>query len=346
MDFEKFGRAITCFFSNLNVHLLKNISWSPTLKHSVHLLCSMRILFLLLMPSILLAQSRQSANQYIEKYKDIAIIEMQRYGIPASIKLGQGILESSSGNSDLAKEANNHFGIKCKKDWTGPAFYKDDDAKDECFRKYDNVLASYEDHSQFLKNGQRYAFLFEFEKDDYKAWAHGLKKAGYATNPQYAHLLIKTIEENRLFQFDTQTIVKGDVPPPITKRKRVVDEEVPEISIAKRAGREVFQRNRVKYVLAHDGDTPESLAKELDLMLWQIPKYNDFESSSLRLIPGQVVYIQPKRRKGETKSHVVKEGETLQSISQQYAIKLKNLRKLNLLLEGDSVKVEQELKLK
>jgi len=308
----------------------------------------MRILFLLLMPSLLIAQGRQTASQYVDKYKDIAITEMQRYGIPASIKLGQGILESSAGNSDLAKEANNHFGIKCKKDWIGPAFYKDDDAKDECFRKYENVLASYEDHSQFLKNSQRYASLFELEKDDYKAWAHGLKKAGYATNPQYANLLIKTIEENRLFQYDTQTIVKGDNPTPLTKRlnAKSKDDDVPEISLAKREGREVFVKNRVKYVLAHDGDTPETLAKELDLMVWQIPKYNDFESPGLRLIPGQVIFIQPKRRKAESKSHSVKDGETLQSISQVYAIKLKNLRKLNLLMEGDSAKVGQELKLK
>jgi hypothetical protein len=306
----------------------------------------MRFLLFILLPCIALAQPRQTPSQYVEKYKEIAIIEMQRYGIPASIKLGQGLLESASGNSDLAREANNHFGIKCKKDWTGPAFYKDDDAKDECFRKYESVLASYEDHSQFLKNSQRYSSLFELDKDDYKAWAHGLKKAGYATNPQYAHLLIKTIEENRLFQYDTQGIIKGEIAPPVTKRKEVPLDDGTEISLAKRGGREVLLRNRVKYVLAHDGDTPESIGRELDLMAWQIPKYNDFESSDLRLKPGQIVFIQPKRRKAEERIHIVKTGETLQSISQLYAIKLKNLKKLNQLEIVDTVEPGRELKLK
>lgn len=312
----------------------------------MRLLCTMRFLLFVFIPSFLLAQPRQSTSQYIEKYKEVAITEMQRYGIPASIKLGQGILESSSGNSDLAREANNHFGIKCKKDWTGPAFYKDDDAKDECFRKYESVLASYEDHSQFLKNSQRYASLFELEKDDYKGWAHGLKKAGYATNPQYAQLLIKTIEDNRLFQYDTQGIVKGEIQAPVTKRKELDLEDAPEISLAKRSGREVYLKNRVKYVLAHDGDTPESIAKELDLMVWQVPKYNDFESSTIRLKPGQVVYIQPKRRKAEVKTHLVKSGETLESISQLYAIKLKSLKKLNQLELVDTIEAGRELKLR
>ena len=209
------------------------------------------LLFFMLLGGGLIAQPKQTAAQYVERYKDIAITEMERYGIPASIKLGQGILESSAGNSDLAMEANNHFGIKCKKDWTGPSFYKDDDAKDECFRKYTSVLESYEDHSQFLKNSQRYASLFLLEPDDYKGWAHGLKKAGYATNPQYAQLLIKTIEENRLFQYDTKVIAKGEpAKPEIKARPKQGEEEVAaEIRIGKQGGREVLLRNNVKYVL-------------------------------------------------------------------------------------------------
>ncbi|MEX0635475.1 MAG: glucosaminidase domain-containing protein, partial [Ferruginibacter sp.] len=219
------------------------------------------ILFLLL-PIVSVAQSRQTAAQYIEKYEETAKTEMRRYGIPASIKLGQGILESSAGNSDLAMEANNHFGIKCKKDWTGPAFNKDDDAKDECFRKYESVLASYEDHSQFLKNSSRYASLFLLSQDDYKGWAHGLKQAGYATNPKYAQLLIKTIEENRLFQYDTEVLAKPYVPENSEQKLKDVETTVLPIS----SKQEILYRNNVKYIIARDGDTPETLSDKFDLI--------------------------------------------------------------------------------
>jgi len=306
------------------------------------------LLFFMLLGGGLIAQPKQTAAQYVERYKDIAITEMERYGIPASIKLGQGILESSAGNSDLAMEANNHFGIKCKKDWTGPSFYKDDDAKDECFRKYTSVLESYEDHSQFLKNSQRYASLFLLEPDDYKGWAHGLKKAGYATNPQYAQLLIKTIEENRLFQYDTKVIAKGEpAKPEIKARPKQGEEEVAaEIRIGKQGGREVLLRNNVKYVLAHDGDTPETLARELDLLAFQIPKYNEFSSSSVRLKPGQLVYIQPKRKKGQEKSVKVKPGESLHDIAQEHAVKLKSLQKINQLGGSQEIREGQVIKLR
>ena len=138
---------------------------------------------------------RITAEQYIEQYKDIAISEMKRTGVPASITLAQGILETESGNGDLVKRSNNHFGIKCKNTWTGESVFHDDDANGECFRAYTNAEDSYRDHSDFLRSNKRYAFLFGFEATDYKNWARGLKKAGYATNPRYPDILIKNIEQ-------------------------------------------------------------------------------------------------------------------------------------------------------
>ncbi len=283
---------------------------------------------------------------------------MERYGIPASIKLGQGLLESSAGNSDLATEANNHFGIKCKKEWTGPTFTKDDDAKDECFRKYETVLASYEDHSQFLKNSSRYAELFSLDITDYKGWAHGLKKAGYATNPQYAQLLIKTIEDNRLYELDKKgSAVLGksvktgnDVKQPSalnpkTPRGKSGETDLPDFELKKQGGRSVLVRNRVQYIVAKQGDTFESLNTELGLLRWQLPKYNDLAPSA-KINAGDILYIQPKRRKASEEQHTVKSGETMRSISQEHAIKLSRLYRLNHLEEGSEPNEGQQLKLR
>ena len=145
----------------------------------------------------------QSVSDYVNQYKDLAISEMKRTGIPASITLAQGIIESDCGRSTLAREANNHFGIKCHNDWTGPTVRHNDNSRNECFRKYKKAEESYYDHSDFLKSGSRYDFLFNNKSTDYKAWAYGLKKAGYATNPDYANMLIRTIEENNLWAFDS-----------------------------------------------------------------------------------------------------------------------------------------------
>ncbi len=147
-------------------------------------------------------------DKYVDIYKDIAVAEMQNYGIPASITLAQGILESNCGGSELAVNANNHFGIKCQKEWTGKTYLKDDDKEDECFRKYKTVEDSYRDHSEFLKTRPWYAALFTLDITDYKGWAYGLKQAGYATNPKYSELLIKIIEDNKLYRFDTKETKK------------------------------------------------------------------------------------------------------------------------------------------
>ena len=168
-----------------------------------------RLVLFLLLFSFQLSAQNMTRNEYIDKYKDEAIYQMKKYKIPASITLAQGILESGDGNSELAKKSNNHFGIKCHSDWKGERVYHDDDKKDECFRKYNKVRDSYDDHSEFLLR-PRYAALFEYALTDYKSWAKGLKKAGYATNPNYAKHLIKIIEENELHKLDDEVAVESD----------------------------------------------------------------------------------------------------------------------------------------
>ncbi len=325
--------------------------------------CRMKAFVLSLLLSLcyggVFAQARMTTAEYIEKYAWIAVREMENWQVPASVKLGQGILESSSGNSPLAREANNHFGIKCKKDWTGPTYIQDDDEKDECFRKYSTVQASYEDHSQFLRKNQRYAELFTYAPSDYSSWAHGLKKAGYATNPKYAPLLIKTIEENRLFEYDKPGNTPKYQPPQpgnkktdaaITqgknKKRPSNGSDLPDFELDRQRGKRPTERNNdVQYIIVKAGDTFESLSKELDLMPWQLPKYNDLPRSAA-LKPGDRLYIEPKKRKGQERTHTVKPGETMLSISQLHAIKLKRLYSLNSLQQGSQAQSGQILKLR
>jgi LysM repeat protein len=317
-------------------------------------------LYCITLCTFLSAQKLQTTREYINLYSSIAIEEMNKYNIPASIKMAQGILESSSGNSPLAKEAKNHFGIKCKKEWTGPTYIQDDDEKNECFRKYETVLASYEDHSKFLTKNQRYAELFTYDRSDYRSWAHGLKKAGYATNPKYAPLLIKTIEENNLSELDTPgkapkfvEPVAGNERPKTSvststgkkRSKNSDDTDLPDFELKKQGKRTIFVRNDVQYVVAKEGDTFSSIAQELDLMEWQLPKYNNLPSST-KLRIGETVYIQPKRRKAQQANHIVKAGEKMQEISQLYAIKLSRLYSLNDIEEGNQPKAGQKLKLR
>jgi hypothetical protein len=306
-------------------------------------------------------QEKMTTAQYIETYASIAVREMEAYQIPASIKMAQGILESSSGNSPLAKEAMNHFGIKCKKDWTGETYIQDDDEKNECFRKYESVLESYEDHSQFLKKGQRYASLFTLERNDYKGWAHGLKAAGYATNPQYAPLLIKTIEENRLYDLDKpgrapefkepekeqpqpkQTITKISEGP--SKQRGSNGTDLPDFELRRHGNYGIRERNGVEYVLAQRGDSYDHIAKELDMMGWQLPQYNEADKNR-KLGEGEIVYLQPKRRKAQDESYTAKKTESLWDVSQFFAIKVSRLAKLNELSENALLKTGQTIKLR
>ena len=268
------------------------------------------VLLSLLSLGLLEAQGPPHRMAYIEKYKDIAIREMRAYGIPASITLAQGILESGDGRSRLAVQANNHFGIKCHREWDGERIYHDDDKKGECFRKYDHAEESYRDHSLFLTGRSRYAFLFELRPDDYRGWAKGLKKAGYATNPQYADKLIGLIEDYELHRFDEIT------------PDRFTDDHAIRHHPA-----------RVKYVVAHEGDTWESLSEELDMSVKRLLKYNERPYDQI-LAPGDYIFIQKKRKKGSQSEYIVKEGDDMYSISQRFGIRLRYLYKRNNMAAG------------
>lgn len=284
-------------------------------------------------------------EDYIEKYAGYAVTEMKKYGIPASITLAQGILESGAGNSYLAREANNHFGIKCH-DWTGPSVRRDDDARNECFRKYDDPLDSFEDHSKFLVTRERYADLFKLKITDYKGWAHGLKKAGYATDPRYAERLITIIEENELFLFDRGVDVQFTIDEVVSTKNRKKTSPVDNFVIDAYISHQVYSNNKVDYVKAKPGDSFENIAQEFDLHAWELPRYNDWGDKPY-MTAGQIIYIQPKRTKSHSHEfHVVKEGETMWEISQMYGIKLKYLYKKNRMEEGTQPVQGQKLYLK
>ena len=280
-------------------------------------------------------------SDYISKYSELAREEMRRTGIPASITMAQALLESDNGNSYLARAGNNHFGIKCHRDWDGKKIYYDDDKRNECFRRYESVEQSFRDHSDFLVNGSRYDFLFDLDPRDFKGWAKGLKKAGYATHPHYDKLLIKIIEENRLYELDDRKYVSDKVKR-VEKRsdfKEVADDQGPlqdpDKFVVRRPGHPVYQNNRINYIITRTGDTMESLRKELDLLPWELPKYNDLDKNA-QLNSGQILYLQPKRKKAEPqyKTHTVLDGETMHFISQKYGIRLKILYEMNGLKPG------------
>ncbi|MDD2491191.1 MAG: glucosaminidase domain-containing protein [Bacteroidales bacterium] len=272
--------------------------------------------------------------QYIETYKELAIKNMHKYGIPASITLAQACLESGDGNSRLAREGNNHFGIKCH-NWDGKRIYQDDDEKNECFRKYNIAEDSFRDHSEFLRFRDRYKFLFDLDPQDYKGWAYGLKKAGYATNPSYPQLLIKIIEDFQLYKYDN---IAGFTPPPPSQLEQEREYLIPsgtslyQISLS----RKILEKNGVPYVISAEGESWESLASDFKLFKRELQRFNDAERGS-SLIPGSIVYLEGKKRRAEPMltSHVVDAGETTLELSQRYAIKLKHLRKMNKLKAGD-----------
>ncbi|PSR01446.1 MAG: hypothetical protein BRD50_08765, partial [Bacteroidetes bacterium SW_11_45_7] len=269
---------------------------------------------------------------YIEKYRNIAVQEMRRTGIPASITLAQGILESGYGRSRLAREANNHFGIKCHDDWDGPSVRKDDDKKNECFRKYNIPERSYIDHSKFLTSRPRYSFLFEYKKTAYKKWARGLMKAGYATNPNYAGELIKLIDKYNLHKYDKMD--RGDLK---------VEEAKDKLSSFEG---EVVRYNNVKAVVAQPNQSWLNIAKEHDTRLNRLHKYNDYYARYFeKLVPGEKVYLQPKRLKGDKTTHKVKEGETMYSISQERGIRLEKLYERNKMEQGEEPQTGEKLML-
>ena len=253
---------------------------------------------------------------YIKKYRDIAVEEMRKYHIPASITLAQGLLESGAGQSTLARKSNNHFGIKCGSDWDGKSVRYDDDARNECFRAYKHPKQSYEDHSKFLASRSRYAFLFKLKITDYKGWAKGLKKAGYATDRRYAQRLIDIIELYDLHQYDTKKGLKWmkDNPNP----------------------HQPYIANGLVYIVVRPGDTWKSISKEFDVSRKKLRKYNDLYKGYV-LQPGDILYLEKKNRRADKEHivHVLRAGESMYSISQKYGIRLKNLYKLNR-METDS----------
>ena len=272
----------------------------------------------------LFAQSKQSVQwRYIENYKDMAIDQMRRYRIPASITLAQGLCESGAGRSRLATEAHNHFGIKVGSSWTGPYIVMADDRPDDRFRKYRTDDESYEDHSRFLTNNQRYRALFNLKLTDYKGWAHGLKKAGYATNPRYAEMLIGIIELYNLQQFDSYT--KGRY----HARSKNTEEESEFF-----ARHIVYKINKNYMIIAVSGDTWESVARETGVSARKLRKYNERPKGSL-LQAGDIVYLERKSKKADKAykgvPHQVQAGESLYDIAQRYGIRLSSLYRLNAL---------------
>lgn len=311
------------------------------------------------------AQKKITRGEYIELYASLAVKEMQRTGIPASITLAQACIESANGNSELSLEANNHFGIKCHKTWSGKTIHYDDDNKNECFRVYPQVLDSYIDHSEFLKNGQRYSFLFSIPSSDYKAWAYGLQKAGYATNTNYAQMLIRIIEDNELHKYDnsesyaialktqekthtdnTKIIVKGIAPEP-TMASPVPTENK---SIKTKFGREIYKNNGVEFILMKENETMFLISQKFSIPVWKLYIYNDLKPGQT-IAAGDIIYIQAKKLRAEKPyvSHKVKKGESLQSISQLYGVSMQRLAKMNkvqtdnTLEEGTNIFVRKQL---
>lgn len=295
--------------------------------------------------------------EYIEKYSDIAVSEMRRTGVPASITLAQGILESNSGQSRLAVKGNNHFGIKCHNDWKGRTMRLDDDARRECFRVYRSVEDSYRDHSDFLRYRDRYKPLFDLDKDDYKGWARGLKKAGYATDPSYANKLIALIEKYELYRFDRKTRVERKPPREVEAPREIPAEPIPETvernyneSVSVNLQRSFYEVNGVRFIYSVKGESYASIAAAHGLFLNELLKFNDLDEA-LPLEPGTIVYLERKKAQAArdvTKYVVDHDGETLRDIAQRYGIRLASLEKMNPELvgrameEGDTVKLRKK----
>lgn len=277
------------------------------------------------------AQNRsQTYENYIKKYKDIAIKQQKKHGIPASITLAQGLLESAAGQSRLAQEANNHFGIKCGNEWGGKTIKHKAEKGKECFRKYKKVEDSFDDHSKFLKR-KRYESLFKLKSTDYKNWAKGLRKCGYATDPKYPEKLISLIERYELYRYDSE---KG--------KHKNYDKEEGDVK-----SHMVYRQGKLLYIKAYDGDTYAMLAKKYGIKKKDLLSYNDVKEEH-PLQSGAIVYLQEKNKKysGESKEYMVQRGETLYSISQKLGIKLKQLCKMNKKKDDDIIKPGETLKIK
>lgn len=293
------------------------------------------ITLLIVIHSTTVFSQRKNASyeKYIKQYSDLAIDHQRKYRIPASITLAQGILESGAGLSQLARKSNNHFGIKCHSDWRGQRVYHNDDLRGECFRKYKRVEESYEDHSRFLADRSRYASLFKLNITNYKGWARGLQKCGYATDRAYANKLIKLIEDYELYRFDK---AKGGKQ---TKKKN----QKPVYPTIKRT---VYKTHGLIYVYAESNDSFDAIANDLGFKTKNLRKYNEVPAD-FPLQKGDIIYLQKKKTKADKPhyDHVVQIGESMHDIAQQYGIRIKNLYKMNkkdedyIPVEGDVLKL-------
>ena len=300
-------------------------------------------LFVMLAAGVgVIAQTPDVIGNYIATYQSIAIAEMHRTGVPASIKLAQGIHETTAGTSDLVKRSNNHFGIKCKSNWTGAKVSHTDDAPNECFRKYDDPFQSYKDHSDFLKTSSRYASLFKLDPLNYEAWAYGLKKAGYATNPKYPQIIIKLIETYQLQ--DYTLIALGKMPAKedqlaenviVENKNEVVTIAVIDVPVAENntdlkphypSGE--FKINDTRVIFAKSGTPLLSIARQYNIPLARIIDFNEMQETET-LLKDQLIYLQRKRKTGNNEFHIVKPGETLQDIAQEEAIRKESLLEYN-----------------
>lgn len=311
------------------------------------------LLIFILLVSFSVNELKAQAEEYIQKYKYIAVREMELHSIPASITLAQGLLESGMGTSMLAVKANNHFGIKCHKEWTGKTIRHTDDAPNECFRVYANAEESYEDHSYFLKSRPWYSPLFKLDVQDYKGWAHGLKKAGYATNPRYAEMLIDVIERHMLYAYDKGlSIAKAEEQRTTLKQKEkeellvlqnkttpistnnVCVEATVECKVPSNPHLSVFYNNNLKTVHVQKGETMKTLSSKYKIALTKLYQYNDMKMNTL-VQPGQLIYLEAKKKKARQKTHLVLSHETLWSISQSYGVSLAKLQERNFLRPGE-----------
>ncbi len=297
-----------------------------------------------------------SKEQYIQTYKDFAIREMKRMGVPAAITLAQGILETESGNSDLVKKSNNHFGIKCKSTWTAGGVSHDDDAIGECFRTYKDAEGSYRDHSNYLRGNQRYGFLFKLDPKDYKAWAYGLKKAGYATNPRYPEMLIKHIEENNLHQYTMLAV--NDIPFFDASKYQSDPEEKAFAEIVKGKGSSTIQPINVAYTVKEKIDINGSkaiyetqgrsllaIATENNINLNKLLEYNDLENDGL-LQADQYIFLEKKSKEGNKDFYIVQNNESIYDVAQKNGIRLQSIYEYNNLKADEKIYAGSKLKLK
>ncbi|MDQ3278739.1 MAG: glucosaminidase domain-containing protein [Bacteroidota bacterium] len=305
----------------------------------------------------LFAQARSLIEAYIEKYKDIAMAEMARTGVPASITLAQGIHESGAGTSDLVTRSNNHFGIKCKTEWNGEKVYNDDDARGECFRKYEDPYISYKDHSDFLRARKHYASLFELDPEDYEGWAHGLKKAGYATNPKYPQILIKLIRDYRLQDYTLIALGKkepGETEPAWAKLNKPASENdgvvLTRNSETNNTAKQIYPHgiftiNDTKVIAVSKGTSYLKVATENNISLVRLFEFNDLKDGDVAVEDG-LLFLQRKRKTGANEFHLVTEGETLYSIAQIEGIRLESLLEYNQLADNAPVQAGEKLHLK